>query len=113
MVRLTQGIDGYGQAILAGIQQSDSVIAVVLAYNTAQYIAPPAGANFVLFGVIGNGDFWMQLNVTSGLSLPASTGTCGENPEANPLLRQLNGATSIGLITPISGGCALSLAFYS
>ena len=115
MLRLTQGIDGLGQMIVAGMQQADTIYVNVFASSAAQYVAVPAGANFCLFAASGNTDFYMLLNVTSGLAVPAATATeaAGANtiPELNPLLRQLNGATHIGLIP--AAACVITLAFYS
>lgn len=115
MLRLTQGIDGMGQLIAAGIQQADTIYVNVFASSAAQYVTVPAGANLVLFGASGNTDFYMLLNVTSGLAVPAGTATEAAGalaiPELNPLLRQLNGATHLGLIP--AAACIITLAFYS
>jgi hypothetical protein len=59
-------------------------------------------------------DFYMLLNVTSGLAVPSATATetagAGTVPELNPLIRQLNGATHIGLVP--AAACNITLAFY-
>jgi hypothetical protein len=115
MLRLTQGIDGLGQMIVAGMQQSDTIYVNIFASSAAQYVTVPSGANFVLFAASGNTDFYMLLGVSSGLTVPSATATetagALTNPELNPLLRQLNGATKIGLIP--TAACVITLAFYS
>jgi hypothetical protein len=114
MLRLTQGIDGMGFPIIAGMQQSDTIYVNVMVANTAQYVTVPSGANFVLFACSGNNDFYMLLGVTSGLTVPSATATESAGalsiPELNPLLRQLNGAAHIGLIT--TAACVITMAFY-
>jgi hypothetical protein len=104
-----------GFPIVAGMQQSDTIYVNVMVANTAQYVTVPSGANFVLFAASGNSDFYMLLNVTTGLTVPNATATEAAGalsiPELNPLLRQLNGASKIGLISPTA--CVITLAFYS
>jgi hypothetical protein len=86
--------------------------------STAQYVTPPAGANFCLFAASGGNDFWMMLyptTVSSGLAIPAATATEAAAaytiPELNPLIRQITGMKTIGLI---SGATPLiTLAFYA
>ncbi len=99
MLRLSQGIDGLGQPLFQSAQQSDTILNYVMVANTAQYVTVPAGANFVQFMATGNADFWMQLGVTSGLTVPSANQTSGSNPQLRPGLVALNGATSIGLIS--------------
>ncbi len=115
MLRLTQGIDGMGQPILAGMQQADTIYVNVFTTATAQYVTVPAGANFVLFSASQNVDFYMLFGVTSGLAVPTTTATEAAGalsiPEINPLLRQINGATHIGLIP--AAACVITMAFYS
>lgn len=115
MIRLTQGIDDRGNMIVAALPQADTIYVNVFAGSTAQYVAVPAGANFVLFSASQNVDFYMLLNVTSGLAVPSATATesagAGTVPELNPLMRQLNGAAHIGLVP--AAACNITLAFYS
>jgi hypothetical protein len=111
MLRLTQGIDGHNQLIVAGMQQADTIYNVTLVANVAQYIVPPAGANFVLFQASGGNDFYALFGVASGLAVPAANITDGTAPELNPLLRQLKGTGHIGLIAVVA--CNVTLAFYS
>jgi hypothetical protein len=115
MVRLTQGIDDRGNMIVAALPQSDTIYVNVFAGSTAQYVTPPAGANFCLFSASQDVDFYMLLNVTSGLTVPAATATesagAGTIPELNPLIRQITGATKIGLVP--AAACNITLAFYS
>jgi hypothetical protein len=115
MLRLTQGIDGFGNMVVAAMQQSDTIYVNVFAGSTAQYVTVPAGANFVLFSASQNVDFYMLLGVTSGLVVPSATATetagAQSIPELNPVLRQLNGATHIGLVP--AAACNITMAFYS
>ena len=117
MKRLQQGVDALGQPIIGSVQQSDTIYTVFFsAANAPQYITPPAGANFCLFAASGGNDYFAQFGVTSGLSVPAAnnlTGT-GNAPELNPLLRELGGTSSIGLVTnQASGNVIVTMAFYS
>jgi hypothetical protein len=117
MQRLTQVIDGQQNFVPLGFNQSDTIYEILLAATVPQYIAPPAGCSCVLIGFNGTQEIWMQLGVSSGLAVPAAnnlTGT-GNTPEclppgAGPYLRQLRGATSIGLIS--TPGCVVSLSFF-
>lgn len=110
MLRIQQGVDNLGFPVIAGVQQSDTIYAYVMTANTAQYVTPPTGANFVLFSASGGNDFYMKLGVSSGLSVPGSNITDGSAPELNPLVRQLGGASAFGLIT--TANCVITLAFY-
>jgi hypothetical protein len=109
--RIQQGIDGLGQPLFQSAQQSDSILNYVMVANTAQYVTVPTGANFVLFAATGGSDFWMQLGVTSGLSIPSANQTSGSNPQLNPVLVALQGATSIGLIS--GGSPTICMSFFS
>ncbi len=115
MIRLTQGIDDRGNMVVAALPQADTVYVNVFAGSTAQYVTVPAGANFVLFAASGSVDFYMLMGVTNGLTVPNATATeaaaAGTIPELNPLIRQINGSTSIGLIP--AAACVITLAFYS
>ncbi len=116
MLRLTQGIDGMGNMVVAGIQQSDTINNCNLAASTAKYPTVPSGANFVLIAAAGGNDVYLLLGATSGLSIPSGDVTNGTAPEilpgnAGPYLRQLKGAATLGLIA--SAACNVSLAYFS
>ena len=121
MLRLQQGIDGLGQAVPGSFQQSDTIYTNVLVASTAQYVTVPSGANFVLIAASGGADVYLLLGVTSGLSVPSATATETAGalsiPEllpgaaGGPFLRQLNGNTKLGIISP--GTPVVTLAFYS
>lgn len=111
MLRIAQGIDGLGNPLAASVQQSDTIYAAVMTANTPQYITVPAGANFALFAASGGNDFYMLMNVTSGLAVPSASNTAGTAPELNPLLRELKGAATIGLVT--TANCVITMAFYA
>ncbi len=122
MVRLQQGVDAMGNMIISAIPQSDTIYTSVMVANTAQYITPPAGANFVLFQATTGLDFWALLYPTttsSGLTIPATVTELADAytiPELNPLIRALSGpgymsAKTIGIIalsTP-----TICMAFYA
>ncbi len=111
MLRLTQGIDGLGQPLLAVAQQSDTINNYVLAVNTAKYPVVPTGANFVKIGQTVGADLLVLLNATSGLTVPSSDVTNGAGVEVNPDFLSLNGAATIGIISPEA--CLVSLSYFA
>jgi hypothetical protein len=115
MLRIAQGLDNFNNPMIDGIQQSDTIYAIVMVASTAQYITVPSTANFVLMAASGAADFHMLLGATSGLTVPSANNVAGTAPELIPgqagmVLRQLKGAGTIGLIA--TAACNITLAFY-
>ncbi len=77
-----------------------------LAANTAESHTVPAGAKFVIFG--SDGDFYARPN--GAASVPGSDVTDGSGSELNPVIWDLTGVTSIGLVA--SAVRVVTLTFY-
>lgn len=99
--------DENGRQAHGAVPQSDTINAYVVAANSPVVAAVPAGATFCLF--YATGDFWARIG--GAAAIPTGAITDGSAPEANPTLRELQGATTIGLVAP--NVCTITLAFYS
>jgi hypothetical protein len=114
MLRAIQARDQFDQFMMWGLQQSDTIYAIVLSANTSQQIAVPTGANLVLFGVSGGNDVYMLFSNTS-ISVPGSNITNGTAPElvegGAPMLRSCAGKTYVSLVS--ANACVVTMAFYS
>jgi hypothetical protein len=93
--------------VVIGMNQSVHIDARVLAANTAESHIVPSGARYVLFSA--NADFYAKFG--SAASVPAGDVTDGSASELNPTLRSIDGAASIGLISPTA--CYVTLSFYA
>jgi hypothetical protein len=109
MVRIEMGVDNLGASVPGGVQQSDTIYAIVLVANTSQQIAIPTGASFVLFSCSGANDFYMKF-VNTAIAVPAANIVDGTAPELNPLVRSCVGKSNISLVS--GAGCVVTLAFY-
>ena len=78
-----------------------------LAANAAESHTVPAGAKFVIFG--SDGDFYARPNGTA--AVPGGDVTDGSGSELNPVIWDLKGVTSIGLIA--SAVRVVTLTFYA
>ena len=76
-----------------------------LAANTNETHTVPAGADYVIFS--SDGDFYAKPN---GAAAVASDVTDGTASELNPLIWDLNGVTSLGLISASTR--KVTLSFY-
>ena len=76
-----------------------------LAASTNETHTVPAGADFVIFSA--DGDFYAKPN--GAAAIPGDV-TDGSASELNPVIWDLNGVTSIGLIA--SSGRKVTLSFY-
>jgi len=92
---------------LIGISRSDYIMANVLAANVAEVVTIPTDAQYVLFSA--NTDFYARFNAAA--AVPATESTDGTASMLNPALRQIDGASTIGLISPYA--CVVTMAFYS
>jgi hypothetical protein len=77
-----------------------------LAANVAESHTVPAGAKFVIFG--SDGDFYARPNGTAAVA--SADVTDGSGSELNPVIWDLTGVTSIGLVSP--AGRVVTLTFY-
>ncbi len=82
------------------------VDARVLAPNAAETHTVPAGAKFVIFG--SDGDFYAKPNASA--AVPGTDLTDGSASELNPVIWDLNGVTSIGLVA--GAARVVTLSFY-
>lgn len=110
MQRVEMCIDNLGNPVPGGVQQSDTIYAVVLVANTSQQIAIPAGANMVVFAASASTDFYMKF-VNVAISVPSSNIVDGTAPELNPLARSCVGKSYVSLVA--GAGCVVTMAFYS
>jgi hypothetical protein len=76
-----------------------------LAANTNETHTIPAGADFVIFS--GDGDFFAKPNGAAAVPADVTDGTASE---LNPVIWDLNGVTSIGLIA--TAARKVTLSFY-
>ena len=98
---LPSSVAGYFQ-----LPFSDYVNARVLAANTAETIAIPTGAKYVLFSA--DGDFYVRSNDTA--TIPAADVADGTAAILNPTLRSLETVTSLSVIA--SAARIVTAAFY-
>lgn len=85
-----------------------SIMARVLAANTAESITVPTGAKVVLFS--GNTPFYANCYATA--AVPAADITDGTSPELNPVSYILpSDVTSISVIAPAAG--IVTASFYA
>ncbi len=90
-----------------GLNPSDYIDARVLAANTAESHTVPPGAKYVLFSA--NADFYAKFGAAG--TVPAADVTDGTASELNPVLRSIDGATTIGLISAVT--CIVTMSFFS
>ena len=76
-----------------------------LAASTNETHTVPAGADYVIFS--GDGDFYAKPNGAAAVPADVTDGTASE---LNPVIWDLNGVTSIGLIS--SAARKITLSFY-
>ena len=76
-----------------------------LAATTNETHTVPAGADYVTFS--GDGDFYAKPNGAAAVPSDVTDGTASE---LNPVIWDLNGVTSIGLISPVAR--KVTLSFY-
>ena len=93
-------------APLFNLPFSDVVMARVLAASTAENIAVPDGAKYVLFSA--DGGFYAKVNGTA--VIPAGDVTDGSAPILNPTMRTCAGVTNISVIA--SATRIVTAAFY-
>lgn len=109
MVRLGQGVDQWSVPVVGSFPQSDTINAICFTAAGTGVDNVPTGANFVLIAVSQGIDVFARIGGTA--SVPAGNITDGSASEANPLLRALNGATTVGVA--VSSACIVTLAYYS
>jgi len=89
---------------------SDTVHARVLAANTAELVAVPAGAMFVVFSATA--DFYVKFGASEvAAAVPGGDVTDGTASELNPSAREIpDGATHLSLVS--AAACTVTLSFY-
>jgi hypothetical protein len=79
----------------------------VLAASTVEVITPPDGANYVFFAATA--DFHVAYGSSA---VPISSDVAdGSAPELNPTVRQIQGISKIGVVSPAT--CIVTASFYS
>ena len=109
MKRLTQGVDQNGWPIVSGIPQSDTINAYVFSAAGTASDTVPTGANFVLVAASQNVDVFVKIGAAA--AVPSSNVTNGTASEANPMIRQLAGAGSVGIA--VAAACIVTLSYFS
>jgi alcohol dehydrogenase YqhD (iron-dependent ADH family) len=109
MKRLSQGIDQNGVAIIGAIPQSDTINAYVFSGAGTASDTVPTGANLVLIAASQNVDVFVKIGGSA--TVPGSNITNGSASEANPMIRWLQGATSVGIA--VSASCIVTLSYFS
>ena len=84
---------------------SDSINAMALAANSAETLAIPPNATFVIFS--GTADFYVKANATA--TVPTDT-TDGSASELNPTMRDLRGVSSLSVFS--ASTCIVTASFY-
>ncbi len=105
MKRLTAIKDPHGNSLI-GLNYSDYVDARVLAAGVAEVITVPATAKYVNFS--GTADFYARFGAAA--AVPSADVTDGKGSILNPQLRSIDGAATIGIISPTT--CIVTLEFY-
>lgn len=90
---------------LSCLPVSDAINAVSLAANTADSIAIPSGAKFVIFSATA--DFYLKADGTA--TVPGNT-TDGTASELNPTMRSINDVSALSVIS--ASACIVTAAFY-
>jgi hypothetical protein len=103
--------DACSEPMMGAIQQSDTILPVVLAAGVHQTVAIPSGARSVLFACSGGNDFYMLFSNSSSTSIAVPTVTSSSSgPELNPLMRSCRGWTYVSLIS--AAICVITMSFY-
>lgn len=106
MKPLISNVDANGN-VLEGFGYSNYVDARVLSGTVAEVITVPSGAKKVLFSATGN--FYAKFGAAA--AIPATDITDGSAPSLNPVLRNIDGAATIGIISPAD--CVVTLDFFA
>ncbi len=109
MTGLQQGIDQWGLPIVGSFPQSNTINAICFTAAGAGTDNVPTGAKFVLIGASQGIDVFVKIGGVA--AVPSATVANGSASEANPLLRALNGAATVGVA--VSSACIVTLAYYS
>lgn len=91
---------------IIGLNRPQYVDAVVLTANTAATYTFPTGKKYALFSATA--DFYVSYSGTA--VVPSTNVTDGTGPELNPVMRQVDGLTSVSIISPSS--CVVTVAIY-
>jgi hypothetical protein len=112
MRQLFQARDAYGQPILGCVNPSDTINGMHFTGSGAKTDNVPAGANYVLVSGSQNVDLYVKIG---GVAASYSGDkTDGSASEINPSIRQLDGATAVGVAVVLtSGNCDVSLSYWS
>ncbi len=90
-----------------GFNYSNSVYASVLAAGVAEVVTVPTGAKNVIFSATA--DFYVRF--AAAAAIPATEVADGTASILNPQLRSIDGAATIGVISPTT--CIVTMEFYA
>lgn len=99
-------VQDIGGQPLMGLNRPQHTDAVVLSANTAKTYTIPTGARYALFSA--NADFYVDYSGTA--AVPAEDVTDGSAGEMNPVLRSVDGLTSISIVSASS--CIVTISVY-
>ena len=110
ITRLAQGVDQFGMPIIGAIPQGNYINGYHFTAAGTATDTPPSGANFVLVAASGQVSVYVTIG---GAATGPYTGnnTSGGASEVNPLIRQLLGATGVGIA--VGAACDVSLSYFS
>lgn len=90
-----------------GFNYSNSVYANVLAATVAEVVTVPSGAKHVIFSATA--DFYARF--AAAAAIPSTEVADGTASILNPQLRSIDGAATIGIISPTT--CIITMEFYA
>jgi hypothetical protein len=115
MLALRQSFDSEGNVVAGAFPQSDTIDALYFAAAGAQSDNVPAGARFVAVSLSAPVAAFLKMD--GAAVVPAANVSNGSASEAipvgnaQPLVRELNGATTVGIA--VGAACAATLAYYA
>ncbi len=114
MIALRQSFDSQENVLPMALPQSDTIDALYFAAAGAQSDNVPAGARFVAVSLSAPVAAFLKMD--GAAAVPAANITDGSASEAipvgnaQPLVRELNGATTVGIA--VGAACTATLAYY-
>ena len=106
MRKLRLDLDGNRNAPHYGVEQSDTINAVVITGGSESTSTVPSDARWVLMS--SDNDFYFIINATA--SVPAADVTNGSASELNPVMRRVDPGDVLHFISDYD--CVVTLAYY-
>ena len=114
MIALRQSLDSEGNVIPGALPQSDTIDALYFAAAGAASDNVPAGARWVAVSLSAPVAAFLKIN--GAAAVPGANVSNGSASEAlpvgnaQPMVRELNGATTVGVA--VGAACTATLAYY-